>query len=501
MKKLRFAPYEGTRGIQEIKGRDSLVILGSAYSEDLARGFDISMAHLSEVAFWPQGNCHNPEDLLRSISGTVTMRTNSFIALESTANGRGNFFHTEWLRAMAGQSNMEPVFIPWYDIDFYKMDFDDAQALWESMDDYEYRLWDEFGCTLEQINWYHHTRQSFPSHALMMAEFPTTSIEAFSGTSHCVFDLERVHNMQPDCRPPLFTGNIVGEQGSIKGRLNADGTGQLQIWQHPERSTYRNRYIASVDVGGRSPSSDWSVITVLDRKPTPQEKPEVVAQWRGHIDHDLLAWKAAQLAHYYKDALLVFESNTLETEHTEGDDGTYILELLNGKYRNLYVRGKGKLGFQTNKHTKSKVIHNLISLVRDGAYVEHDHEALDEMSYFEMQRGGRFGAVHGHHDDIVMSRAIGLYVAASTSRSPNPPRPGFWDHPEWDHEPVGANYPEQDPDEMLWDSIFHRAVTVREFRRLHGYIDPMSPEACYLDEGEAPLYNFPTPGSHQVDHL
>ena len=61
-----------------------------------------------------------------------------------------------------------------------------------------------------------------------------------------------------------------------------------------------NRYLTVVDVGGRSAKSDWSVIVVFDRLFMAEGgKPVVVDQWYGHIDIDLLAWKAAQIAAYY----------------------------------------------------------------------------------------------------------------------------------------------------------------------------------------------------------
>ena len=60
------------------------------------------------------------------------------------------------------------------------------------------------------------------------------------------------------------------------------------------------------------------MISVLDRMGE-SGMPEVVAQWRGHIDHDLLAWKSATIGAWYDDALLVIESNTLDSHNTEGD--------------------------------------------------------------------------------------------------------------------------------------------------------------------------------------
>ena len=51
-------------------------------------------------------------------------------------------------------------------------------------------------------------------------------------------------------------------------------------------------------------------------------------------------------------------------------------------------------------------------MVRDDAYVERDVDACDELAVYECRQSGRFAAKPGHHDDILMTRAIGLYVAS-----------------------------------------------------------------------------------------
>ena len=160
--------------------------------------------------------------------------------------------------------------------------------------------------------------------------------------------------------------------------------------------------------------------------------PKVVARWRGHIRHDLLAWKAAQLAHYYNDALLVFESNTAETEKgkmdTEGDHFGTILDEIADYYQNLYIRESSydevtqkrvnKYGFQTNRLTKQYVIDNYIAYVDDQLYDEPDSQCFDEMAIYERHEDGSIGNVEGKdaagndaHDDIVMSTGIALYVS------------------------------------------------------------------------------------------
>lgn len=146
------------------------------------------------------------------------------------------------------------------------------------------------------------------------------------------------------------------------------------------------RYIVVVDIGGRSVSADYSVIVVFDRYwQMYGGVPEVVAQWRGHIDHDLLAWKAAQIASFYQEALLVIESNTLETEHTDGEHTEYILDTLSDAYSHLYARASSETirssapsrwGFHMNRSTKTLIINHQIQMLRESGYVERDLLAL-----------------------------------------------------------------------------------------------------------------------------
>ncbi len=419
VKRLTFKTFEGMRGVREIAGRGGIVVMGSASSEDAVRGFNLAMAHLSEVAFWKESPQHDPIDVMRTVEGSILLGGDTVVIMESTANGVGNFFHNEWLRAGSGQSDKLPIFVPWYETEMYRLPVADPAQLWHDMDDYERALWTHDGCTLEQINWYHHKRMVYPSQSALMAEFPSNAVEAFENTGCCAFGLESLERLRDGCTAPLYVGDITsqGDGKNLRGIALLDNTaGLLKVWRKPEATALRNRYIASVDVGGRGDKSDYSVITIVDRKETADEKMEIVAQWRGHIDHDLLAWKAAQLAAYYSHALLVFESNTLETDKNESDDANYIINVLAHCYDNIYFRSKTKPGFHTNVQTKGMIVHNLIALVRDGQYVEHDKDAVDEMSWFALLPQGRFGAVKGKHDDIVMSRAIGLYLAVQLKR-------------------------------------------------------------------------------------
>ena len=149
---------------------------------------------------------------------------------------------------------------------------------------------------------------------------------------------------------------------------------------------------------------------------------EVVAQWRGHIDHDLLAWKSAQIAAYYQNALLVIESNTLETEHDDSEHSAYILDTLSRYYNNLYARQSppdsigqkppSRWGFHMNRATKALVIDAQKNALREGSYIEHDTQACYEHDVYERKPNGSYGAMEGHHDDILITRCIGNYICS-----------------------------------------------------------------------------------------
>ena len=412
--------YQGQELIREIAGRGCRITLGSSERQDSIRGADYAMAHLSEVAFWKDTPRSSPSDFIRAVCGAIALTPLSLVVLESTANGVGNYFHTEWLRSERGESDKRAVFVPWHEIGIYSAPVEDAAALWGAMDCYERDLW-ERGLTLEQIGWYHSKRREYASHAQMMAEYPTTAQEAFANTGSNVFGAEGVERLRTGCSDDYERGEVGAACGAVTGPKTLRGVGFrhdtlgcLKVWERPRDG---EMYVAAVDVGGRSATADWSVIALL----TATEHPRVVAQWRGHTDHDILTWKAASLAAYYNNALLVFESNTLESaapaDAELSDQGAYMLHELYEHYPNLYWRrsptgGAPLPGFHTNRATKQMIITRLIGAVRDGTYRERDVSACDELLVYQRRPNGSYGARQGYHDDILMTRAIALHAIA-----------------------------------------------------------------------------------------
>ncbi len=449
---LELTPYEGSHNDTIItqKGkvvRDSVICIGTAERPDSIRGGDISLVHMSEVGLWKATAGKTPEDIIRSVSSSVLLEPLTMDVIESTANGTGNFFHTEWLAAKDGTSERIPVFVAWYEIDMYSKPFKNEKEKEDFVNwiidnrenknedsrsesgQYYWWLWNK-GATLEAINWYKQKRRGYTSHADMAAEFPSDDIEAFKHSGAKVFNQYKVEELRKSCKDPKFIGDVYGDAISGKKALSnirfaEDKQGVLCIWDLPGKEKVSNRYLTIVDVGGRSDKADFSDIWVLDRYWMMEgDKPVVVAEWHGHIDHDLLAWKAAQIASFYNNSLLVIESNTLETKDKErdvdGDHTQYILNQISNVYKNLYARKQSeeeimegapkKWGFHTNTSTKPMIIDNLVKCVREKSWVERCSEAIDELLCYEKKQNGSFGAIVGKHDDRLMVRAIGLFI-------------------------------------------------------------------------------------------
>lgn len=434
--------------IHRVPQRNCKIKIGTAERPDSCRGGDYNLVHLSEVGLWKVTDGKKPEDIVRSACSGVLYRPYTMIVYESTANGTGNFFQKEYDDAKKGVSQFEAMFVSWFDIEQYSIPVSNSEefAVWlyknkdngnvlssrEESGRYLWWLWEK-GATLEAINWYIQERAKYTEHGMMASEYPSDDIEAFVHSGARVFDRYKVEKLRPSCRVPKYIGEVYADEDEGKNalknlRFREDSQGLLHIWELPEideNEAVTDRYLTVVDIGGRSNKADFSVILVLDRLfQADGGKPVVVAQWYGHIDIDLLAWKAAQIAAFYDNSMLVIESNTLETHDKErqvdGDQSQFILNQIKDVYPNLYARKQSeedireglpkKYGFHTNVATKPMIISTLVKVVRENLYTERDGRCLDEYLCYEKKPNGAFGAIVGKHDDLLMTRAIGLHI-------------------------------------------------------------------------------------------
>lgn len=450
---LRLAPADTSGHAFTLKDQDNKQVLegfiyvGTAEKPDTLRSKDISGAHYSEVGVWPDTPGKQAEDIIADIQGGLLEDTETMEVMESTAKASDDYFHMVWESCMGGEGGYAPVFISFIQIENDVREIKDRRAFvkwlydhredertngkWRDSGKYYWWLW-ELGATLEHINWYRYRRLKL-SFAKMCNEAPATPEQAFITAGQKVFDPFEVARKREKCRDPLMVGDLISDahEGSEildNIRFIPNSSGSLRVWEEPDDSPISNRYVVAVDIGGPNETSDWSSVRVLDRLMMMPDfglsgRPNVVAEMHYHTDHDKLAYDALRLAEWYGHALLVIESNTLEThkkDHNADEEGfEYILDIIADIYDNLYMRQTkeedvregvvGKWGFHTNALTKPKIIDNMRTCLRDDLWDEPSTLCLDEMSVYVDEKG-QYNAPPGRHDDVLMATAILLWV-------------------------------------------------------------------------------------------
>lgn len=451
---LRLSPTDSSGhafAIKDGEGRQRLegeIFIGTAEKPDTLRSKDISGAHYSEVGVWPDTPGKKAEDIIADIQGGMLEDAQTMEVLESTAKSSDDYFHDVWIDCVKGEGGYEPVFIPAYMIEHdaraiankeefvrwlvENKDDDKPNGKWKDSGKYYWWLW-TIGATLEHINWYRLRRMKL-SFAKMCNEAPETPEQAFFTAGNHVFDPFQVAEKSRKCRAPVYVGDLVakgvkGEEALEDIRFIPNSTGHLRIWEKPDDSPVSDRYLVVLDPRrGASEGADPACITVFDRLLMMPDfglngKPGVVAEMNYKGDPDLQAYDAMRLARWYGNAKLVIESNTMEAMNEERNSGIdsfeYILDIVSDLYDNLYMRSAPeekvdgsvvyKWGFHTNRSTKPKIINFMKECLRDDLWDEPSSICCEQMSSY-MEDHGKTDAEHGKHDDVVMSRAIGLWI-------------------------------------------------------------------------------------------
>lgn len=429
---VRFRNFEGSQSNKLLVDRDCVISIGSVLRPEALRSDDIKLVHCSEVGLWEDTPKRKADSVIQAVVSSVPDIAFTCVVLESTAKGIGNYFHNTWCDAEDGRNAYKPVFVAWWEIDIYYHQFKDEADMAEFIATMTPEEMERFnlGATLEGLNWYRRMRRTLPSDWQMKCEFPSTPREAFATTGRYVHNPADIAYMRSGCSAPKFVGELIADAtygaGAIDNSMQfvPGDNGTLWLWAMPDKErTVSNRYVVSMDIGGKHNDADWTVISVIDRYMLSLGGvEECIGTYRFHLDQDLAVWKAVQLAKFFNNALLVVEFNSLDTRTTEGDHTYTILDEIVDIYDNIYYRDDPTkvragvaphYGFHTNKATKRDLITQMNKRLREKLYIENDKRAIDECEYYEQKvNKDQFGAIDGKHDDIYMSRAIGLKVSS-----------------------------------------------------------------------------------------
>ena len=102
------------------------------------------------------------------------------------------------------------------------------------------------------------------------------------------------------------------------------------------------------------------------------------------------------------------------------------------RYPNLYMRKRldtntekveTEYGFNTTPRTRPVIISELVEIMREEIGLERDRQTLREMATFVKKDNGRWEAIDGEHDDLVMALAIAHNISKEFTHSYIPVKP------------------------------------------------------------------------------
>lgn len=375
-----------------VPGLDSSISVDTAGSTEAGRSETNHWFHGSEVSAWKSG-----EKLTAALMQTVPMKPNTFMALESTANGMGDYFHKTWVLSKAGKSAFKPFFFGWHEHEEYQIPCDKLPHKTQEEKDLQraYKLTDS------QLNWRREKMKEFAGDPARFAqEYPINDVEAFLASGRPRFNLLKLFTKEPQAYEP-GTFELLEEKEKIRPIpvVNAP----LKIWHQPQTG---HQYVIGADVA-EGISQDSSVATVIDKATC-----TTVARWRGDIEPSEFGEVLEQLGRYYNNALIGCEINNHGL--------TTVQRLRDLRYANLYRRETGMdtrfetqtsfLGWQTTRKTKPVMINALSEAINLDKFTDYDQEFFEEAKAYIVEDNGRTNAQEGAHDDVVISTAIALQM-------------------------------------------------------------------------------------------
>lgn len=402
----------------EFDGTHSQIIIDTAENPDAGRKYTFRAAHLSEYAYFSHA-----DRLMLGLSQAVPALPQTIIIKETTANGF-NFFRDEWEAASNGENDWIPIFIPWYWGDDYVMPVDDTfqvgdPALGDITKD-EFFLRDKFAkegidrCE-ERLQWRRWCIKNNCGGSVQAwnQEYPATPLDAFVASGQCFFDKEMLAQQLYKAKEPLFRADIVKVDFIHKLRISPEG--QFEFYEKPGSG---EKYYGQYAIGGDACSgsgADYAVLCARDK-----ETRNVVATFRGKVDSDELAEKAALLGGFLNNAIVGIENDKF------GFAANIKLKQIYARIYHQRIINRDtaqvteKFGWETTGTTRPAMLNQLQEEIREGAIEIRNKVFIKECLTFIMNpETKRAEAQEGTNDDCVLAMAIaGMLIKQDLYKPP-----------------------------------------------------------------------------------
>ena len=409
--------FENPEADESLKKNDpglrSRITIATAGAGEVGRSAMIHNLHVSELAFFPDA-----KTTMLGLLQCVPDEPNTMVVMESTANGVGDYFHDQCLRAQRGESDFTLIFLPWFTDETYTRNFRSSAEREQFISEvevtshsengspmytYEHELMVKFNLTYEQLNWRKYTiaNKCQGDELSFMQEYPATPEEAFISSGRPKFSIKALKEYQTITKPPIMRGYLYDQNGEV--RFVEDPRGYISIWKLPSPDEF---YVVGADVAEGLVEGDYSCGIVGNSTTF-----DIDAIWHGHIDPDLFGTELVKLGKYYNQALLGPENNNHGL--------TTISTIKKAEYWNLYFSKNfdkindtmtQKVGWSTTSRTKPYMIDKLAEFIREHYLGIYSDLIISEAFSYVIEDNGKTNAQTGCFDDTIMALAIMLQL-------------------------------------------------------------------------------------------
>ncbi len=180
----------------------------TAGDPNAGRSMTFQDLHCSELPMWPDA-----ETTCRSAHQCVPKHRGTHIFHESTAQGAQGLFYDMWQSAEDGESSYVPFFAPWFWNPQYDFEFpsdDHEKQFMRTLPPEEKTYGVRFNLKAGQLKWRELTIKDElnGSRLRFREEYPACAEEAFLTSGHPVFAPEAVRDLDVQCRPPIWVGDV-----------------------------------------------------------------------------------------------------------------------------------------------------------------------------------------------------------------------------------------------------------------------------------------------------
>jgi hypothetical protein len=319
------------------------------------------------------------------------------IDVESTAEGVGGDFYDLCQEAIdKDQSKITPLefkfhFHPWWKTQEYRIEAD--VSFDKELQEYFNYLKNEQGIILdcEQMNWYALKKESLKDE--MAQEYPSFPEESFLASGRPFFNQTQIAAEIKRCK----SVEVEIKHFAVKDLEGREHSYAVKLFGKPEQL---KAYAVAGDPAEGLENGDNSALSVIDKDFNQ------VAVFAGKVDPDLFGALLVEVAKYYNNALLAWESNN----HGHAVENAVKLR----RYFNLYRRKtkekigeetKDQVGWLNTAKSKMEMLDELKQAFRDDSLTVNDEATLREMMSCVVEEDGNV-IVNGK--DRVVSLGISI---------------------------------------------------------------------------------------------